>query len=172
MAQVNLQQVFSSFSVFITFLFKFFFLYWKVFSSSQGLKMGRVVGYSILVLVLLNVPSSFLRGYVANMMGNCSLIDFSRLLGVTINWNEEKLYYSMNDLYCVTLWHTRFLFVWKLGLYWPYAILFKTSWWHSTMRTSLDGSKLTFLAIILSGDNVFIFLNFCWMYFSKNTFFT
>ncbi len=63
--------------------------YWKVFSSSQGLKMGRVVGYSILVLVLLSVPSSFLNGYVASMIGSCSLIAFSRLLGVTMNCNEQ-----------------------------------------------------------------------------------
>jgi len=66
------------------------FSYWKVFSSSQGLKIGRVVGYSAIPLFLRRVPSSFLSGYVASMMGNCSLIDFSRLLGVTTNWKQNK----------------------------------------------------------------------------------
>ena len=64
------------------------FHHWKVFSSSQGLKMGRVVGYSAMPLLRRNVPSSFLSGEVASMMGNCSLIDFSRLLGVTTNCKE------------------------------------------------------------------------------------
>ena len=51
--------------------------------------MGSVVGYSVFVLFLLSVPSSLRSGYVANMMGNCSLMDFSRLLGVTMNYNEK-----------------------------------------------------------------------------------
>ena len=63
--------------------------HWNVFSSSHGLKMGSVVGYSVFVLFLLSVPSSLRSGYVANMMGNCSLMDFSRLLGVTMNYNEK-----------------------------------------------------------------------------------
>ena len=64
--------------------------YWKVFSSSHGLKMGRVAGYSIFCF-LLRVPSSLRKGYVASMMGSCSLIGFSRLLGVTTNWKEQIL---------------------------------------------------------------------------------
>ena len=59
--------------------------YWNVFSSSHGLKIGSVDGYSILVLALRRVPSSFRRGYVASIMGSWSLMDFSRLLGVTMN---------------------------------------------------------------------------------------
>ena len=44
--------------------------HWNVFSSSHGLKIGSVVGYSVLALFLLSVPSSFRSGYVANMMGS------------------------------------------------------------------------------------------------------
>ncbi len=34
--------------------------HWNVFSSSQGLKIGSVVGYSILCRVRFRVPSPFL----------------------------------------------------------------------------------------------------------------
>ena len=75
--------------------------YWNVFSSNHGRKMGNVAGYwsggvlcapFVLPLLFLraNVPSSFRNGYVANIIGNWSLIDFSRLLGVTTNWNRKE----------------------------------------------------------------------------------
>ncbi len=97
--------------VFNVCLFFLEILHWNVFSSSQGLKIGSVVGYSILCRVRFRVPSPFLlenenevsrinnslfksfnsnwfphlSGYVASMIGSWSLMGFSRLLGVTMN---------------------------------------------------------------------------------------
>merc|ERR1719458_2130421 len=67
----------------------------KFFSSSHGRKMGRVVGYSTLAFRRI-VPSSFLSGYVARRIGSCSLIGFSKLLGVTMKKTS----------YCILIiWH-------------------------------------------------------------------
>ena len=51
--------------------------------------MGRVVGYSVLAFLRM-VPSSLRRGYVASRIGSCSLIGFSKLLGVTMNRNSDR----------------------------------------------------------------------------------